>query len=100
MPRTRVRFGRVGALLAAVALVLGMAGRALGGSTEVPAPELRSAPASSYVVRPGDTLWEIARARVGPEADPRPMVEVLRVANGLGTAPLQAGASLVVPPAP
>jgi nucleoid-associated protein YgaU len=52
------------------------------------------------VIRHGDTLWEIARAVVGPEGDPRPVVERIREANALSpTEPLLAGASLVVPEA-
>jgi nucleoid-associated protein YgaU len=51
-----------------------------------------------YVVRSGDTLWEIARSAVGAEADPRPMVERIREANALDPAePLIPGASLVLP---
>lgn len=50
-----------------------------------------------HVVRPGDTLWGIAREIVGPEGDPRPLVADLREANGLGARPLPAGARLTLP---
>jgi nucleoid-associated protein YgaU len=82
-------------LVAAVVLV---AGRAVGGP-----PGAASGPAppdaiDRYVVRPGDTLWEIARARVGAEADPRPFVDRIREASGLETSALQAGEVLLIPP--
>jgi hypothetical protein len=52
------------------------------------------------VVRPGETLWEIARQVVGAEGDPRPVVERIRRANGLAsTDVLLPGISLVVPSA-
>jgi nucleoid-associated protein YgaU len=50
-----------------------------------------------YVVRAGDTLWEIARGLAGPAGDPRPAVEAIREANGLGTTPLLAGEALLIP---
>lgn len=56
--------------------------------------------ASRYVIRPGDTLWGLARARVGPQGDPRPLVQEIRRANGLDPrAPLLAGMELVIPAA-
>jgi Tfp pilus assembly protein FimV len=74
MGRTRVRWGRVAALLVAAAVPLG-AGRALASSTH-DAPAVRT-----YVVRPGDTLWTIAARIAGPTADPRPVVDGLEQAN-------------------
>jgi len=57
-----------------------------------------SASQARLVVRPGETLWEIARAVVGPEGDPRPVVERIREANGLAPSEsLLPGTSLVVP---
>lgn len=38
-------------------------------------------PAASYVVEPGDTLWEVAQ-RVAPGSDPRPVVDALAEARG------------------
>lgn len=32
----------------------------------------------TYIVEPGDTLWEIARDRLGPDADVRPLLHSLR----------------------
>ena len=51
------------------------------------------------VVRPGDTLWGIARGVVGPEGDPRPVVDEIRGANHLGRRTLLAGTRLVLPAA-
>ena len=50
----------------------------------------------TYVVRPGDTLWGIARRLAGPAADPRPVVDELVRANHVGGS-LQVGARLVLP---
>jgi nucleoid-associated protein YgaU len=83
-----------------VALAIGglvaTAGRAAVGTTAGAPP----APYERHVVRAGDTLWGIARARVGPEGDPRPVVERIRSVNGLGVRPLAAGASIRVPEPP
>ena len=49
----------------------------------------------SYTVKPGDTLWSIAR-RIAPGQDPRPVVERLIADNHLrGT--LQAGQAIHLP---
>ena len=74
-----------------------VAGRAAGG--EIGAVE--SGPAEvTHVVRAGDTLWEIARARVGSAGDPRPLVQALRETNGLGTGPVRIGEVVTVPAIP
>lgn len=52
----------------------------------------------TYVVRPGDTLWELARSLCGPEGDPRPLVDWLIAANGLDGALIQPGEELRLPP--
>ena len=95
MSRTRVRVSRIGALGVAVLSVALVAGRAAGSET---APA--EASGARRLVRTGDTLWEIARWRVGPEGDPRPLVEAIRDANHLGTGPLAAGRLIIVPPPP
>jgi len=74
-----------------VAATLTLSVRAAGVSRD------DEAPARRYVVRAGDTLWEIARGLVGPTGDPRPAVDVIREANGLGTTPLLAGEALLIP---
>ena len=93
---TRVRRRRLAALVAALVLALAVAAAVqavtwladVGGS---PAPEAldtaTAEPAAGhvYVVQPGDTLWSIA-AEIGPDRDPRAVVDALREANGGGAA--------------
>lgn len=81
----------VAALVAAVLA----AGRAAGGADGLPTSP--GAPAHRHVVQAGDTLWDIARARLGPESDPRPLVEAIRRANGIGPGDLTPGLELTVP---
>jgi hypothetical protein len=85
----------VAALLATTLLVLGLAGRALGGSSQ---PD-EGAPRPHVLIEPGDTLWSIARARVGPEEDPRPLIQEIRALNGMETSELAAGQRLELPAA-
>jgi LysM repeat protein len=79
----------VAVVLAALISLLWGAGRALG--------EAVPAPADRYRVEAGDTLWAIARNRVGPVGDPRPLVAEIREANGLTTSALYPGQMLVLP---
>jgi LysM repeat protein len=67
------------------------AGGALGGSEPLPAP------GSVYRVRPGDTLWDLARRQVGPEGDPRPLIADIRALNELSSPALHPGQVLAVP---
>ncbi len=97
---------RVVALVLAVAVVVvALAGaRAVlrplagtfGGSplsaADGPAPV--PAGASTHVVAPGETLWDVAR-QLQPRGDVRPVVDELAAANGGAT--LQAGQILVLP---
>lgn len=108
--RRRVRAGRrlrrilVGLALAA-ALLLTPHWLGAGGAGE-PADAVRSAPAAraasaptggdTWVVRRGDTLWEIARA-VAPDADPREVIAAIMRANGLRDARLRPGMELRLP---
>jgi len=91
--RTRVRRRRL-TLTISLALVAaawaGPAVRALG-SPEKPSRVSRS----SYVVREGDTLWTIAR-ELAPGSDPRPVVDLLSVMNGVDAGRLVPGQTLVV----
>ena len=71
---------------------VGLAGRAFGGTSEAPASL-----SVRYVVQPGDTLWALARTRVGPAGDPRPVVDLIRERNGLATSELSVGDRLWLP---
>lgn len=53
-----------------------------------------AAPAGTYVVQPGDTLWSIAAA-LAPGSDPREVVDDLVALNG--SDPLVVGARLQLP---
>jgi LysM domain-containing protein len=88
--RTRVRFGRIALLAAAL---FGVA-TSVGRGEESAAVTVASRP---YVVHAGDTLWEIARHRVGPGGDPRPVVRDIREVNGLHSAALTPGKMLLLP---
>lgn len=81
-------------MLATTLFVLGLAGRALGGSSR---PD--EAPTRPHVlIAPGETLWSIARARLGDEADPRPYIQDTRELNALQTSELEVGQRLLLPP--
>lgn len=92
-PRTRARYvliATIGFLLAGVVLFLpGMSAEASRGVTE-------SSPQSVVTVRPGDSLWSVAK-RTMPEMDTRSAVIELRKANSLSGPNLVAGQKLVVP---
>ncbi|HZA60717.1 MAG TPA: LysM peptidoglycan-binding domain-containing protein [Actinomycetota bacterium] len=86
MARTGVRFSRVAVLAVAGLTVLtaGRAGLASGGG-------------DPYVVRPGDTLWEIAERQLPAGEDPRPLIEDIRRANELADSALVEGQTLLLP---
>lgn len=92
MARTRVRFGRLGALLAAVLLTLVVVAQGASGRTEA-----GGGAGAVHVVEAGDTLWDIALAVVGEEGDPRPLVQDIRDANDMATSALEPGMRLVIP---
>ncbi len=98
LPRLRLtRRGRLLALLVLLALIsallLGMA-RAVGASTRA----LSTPALTTLVVHPGQTLWEIA-LKVAPADDPRDTVIRLEQLNGMGSAVVRAGQTLLVPAA-
>lgn len=76
--------------VAAVLALTFMGGRATADGE--PAGEIR--PTAVYVVRPGDTLWDIA-ARLAPERDPRVVVASLERSAGGST--IHAGQRIVLP---
>jgi hypothetical protein len=90
----------VAAVLALV-IVLGVAALSAfaggGPSPATPSDRPESVASVAYVVRPGDTLWSIAR-EIQPEGDVRPLVDVLAAARG-GT-PLVPGDVVAWPPLP
>jgi hypothetical protein len=90
------RRGRVVALVMLLGLVFG-AGLAFG-TRAVGADSMPAVPAvkHSLVVRPGQTLWGIARA-VDPGSDPRSTVDRLIELNALRGAGIEAGRTLVLP---
>jgi nucleoid-associated protein YgaU len=95
MARTRVRPGRLAALAGAVLLTVLLVSGAASGRAEAPAG---GSGGEVHVVAEGDTLWDIARSVVGPEGDPRPVVEEIRELNDLGTSStLLPGVRLAVP---
>ncbi|HEX2088984.1 MAG TPA: LysM peptidoglycan-binding domain-containing protein [Actinomycetota bacterium] len=83
MTRTRVRWGRVGATAAAAAVGIGLFAGSAGAGSRAADP----APAPQHVVRSGETVWSIAQHVVGPEEDPRPVVDTIikvnRIENGM-----------------
>ena len=75
----------LGALLVTLgALVLDSPPESHGSGTEV-----------RYVVKPGDTLWEIAAARY--DGDPREAIWRIKSRNGLGDSRLTPGMVLALP---
>jgi LysM repeat protein len=79
------------ALVLLLGLLVGFAaGRALA------APP-RPAPARTYVVRTGDTLWGIAERLAGPRGDPRRAVDHLLSINHLSNPAVYAGQRLTLP---
>ena len=72
------------AVLVAVGVSVGTerAFGALGSLAGLAAPTTAGeVPATSYVVEPGDTLWDVAQ-RVAPGSDARPVVDALVEARG------------------
>ena len=95
MARTRVRRRR----LVAIAIALGVLGVLSGPvANAVGVGPAAARPARTYVIRPGDTLWSIAR-RTSPSTDPRLVVGAIRDANDLDPAALVPGQPLVIPSA-
>lgn len=78
-------------LVAVLVATLWAAGSALGGS------EAPGEPVRRHVVAEGETLWEIAREMVGPEGDPRPIIEEIRQANELEASLVFSGQVLRLP---
>jgi hypothetical protein len=81
---------RLGALLVASTIVYYLYASAGAGAD----------PAStSYLVRPGDTLWEVATEHYSPSQDPRAAIEAIRRENGLDGYVIRPGTRLELPSA-
>jgi Tfp pilus assembly protein FimV len=94
MSRTHVRRRRAAALGVGILIaIVAPRAAAIGGDA---APFRGSGPGRMHVVRPGDTVWDIARSEAGG-SDPRSMVDAIIEANGLGGASIVPGQPLVVP---
>lgn len=93
--RGRMVIRATAALLLAVVgyTVLGL----VSGVAVSASDDARTRPAHSVVVRPGETLWQIA-ARELPSMDPREGIAVIRLRNGLAAGDvLQAGSTIAIP---
>lgn len=87
--------GRVAAFTASVVAL--MAVIMVAGQVADAADTPRAAMAGDVVVvQAGDTLWAIAQD-VAPGHDPRAVINAIRQANDLGTAPIVPGQALVLP---
>jgi nucleoid-associated protein YgaU len=94
MARTRVRRRRT-----VLFVSLGLIGAAWAGpvaSALNRSPEVRNVSRSSYVVRSGDSVWDIAQ-RISPGTDPRPLVDAIVETNDLDPSALTPGQTLVIP---
>jgi nucleoid-associated protein YgaU len=88
---------RARGLLALVAVVVVVAvGAWVGSSAGSPGEDLRLVGESSVIVRPGDTLWSIARSVAG-DADVRAVVDELQSLNGLQDSAIAPGQVLLLP---
>jgi nucleoid-associated protein YgaU len=88
--------GRGRALVAVVALAFGVALAAVLGAMVDGGAGLRLAGESTVVVRPGDTVWEIASS-VSGDQDVRAVVYEIQRLNHLGDVPLVPGQILRLP---
>ncbi|HEY3210367.1 MAG TPA: LysM peptidoglycan-binding domain-containing protein [Actinomycetota bacterium] len=91
MKRTRVRWPRVVAMALGAALCVNLVASRAGTGGSV-----RTA-SRTYVVKPGDTIWSIARRQADSREDPRPLVDRLIRVNELRDAQIWPGQQLVIP---
>ena len=87
-----VAFSASVAALGAIVIGAGQVAGASGSDSQAPSSRV----AQVVVVQAGETLWGIAR-EVAPGSDPRGVVRQIRQMNDLGTTPVVAGQSIVVP---
>ena len=92
MKRTHVRRRRrAGAVV--VGIALSVAALASRGALAADGPAEAT---HAYVVRAGDTVWDIAAAE-SEERDPRPLVDAIVALNDLEDASVRPGQRLLVP---
>jgi nucleoid-associated protein YgaU len=106
MARTRVRSGlparsrrRRAAAVLAIVVATGLLIGPVASASDHGSGGQTAASFGRYVVRPGDTLWAIAR-RAEPGSDPRPMIQAIQEANDLEPGDLIPGRTLLIPSAP
>jgi Tfp pilus assembly protein FimV len=88
---------RLAALVAVVALGIGLMVAATGAFGSAAAGTRPTAPATrTIVVQPGQTLWSIA-AQVAPTADRRDTIARIVELNALANSSVSAGARIAVP---
>jgi nucleoid-associated protein YgaU len=92
---------RVRGLVRLVVLVVIVAAVVWAGARVANATADRSAVSEGvYVVRSGDTLWQIAAGAYGGGRDLRPLIYDIERRNGLPSADITPGQRLVLPPVP
>jgi hypothetical protein len=102
-PIERARAGSVRAVrlrrsVAIGLLALGLAGLLAGDSSGgVAADERPSRATRTLIVRPGDSLWDVAAAHAPEGTDPRAYVDALVELNDLDGGAVPAGARLRLP---
>ncbi len=89
--RRRTILAMMGLALALLAIPLGGFGGASHTTESASAAQIHG---STYIVRPGDSLWSIAE-RVDPNGDPRPLVS--EMASELGTFTVIPGEQITIP---
>ena len=86
----------VGLATAALLILNWWLSSSAGAASLHPEEPRQESAASVVVVQPGDTLWAIA-LQVAPQEDPRATIQVIREANGMRSAGVQAGQRLIIP---
>ncbi len=86
--------GRIVVWALAVAVAAGVSLSAQSAGADGPGSAM---PVETYVVAPGETLWQIAGSITAPGQDRRDVVDELVELNGLGGAGLRAGEEILVP---
>lgn len=93
-PAAVYRRRRVVAALLVVGLLVGLG---LGLTALIPDAPPMPAATTTAMLAPGDTLWDVAVAVTPPGGDPRVTLEQIRELNGLGTDPVPAWTTVLVP---